>query len=126
VQASGGTVLVVDDENAVRDVARLLLESLGFRTLLASDGIEALAVYRKHRAQIVCVLTDLTMPTLDGEETFRELRRIDPGVRVLLMSGYNEQDAIARFIGKGVAGFIQKPFTLADLTQRLRSLGLLT
>jgi PAS domain S-box-containing protein len=124
VVASGGTILVVDDEAAVRDVARLLLESLGFQTLLASDGIEALAVYGKHRAQIVSVLMDLTMPTLDGEETFRELRRIDPGVRVLLMSGYNEQDAIARFVGKGVAGFIQKPFTLADLTQRLRALGL--
>ena len=119
---SSGTILVVDDEAAVRDVASQLLQSLGFATLLAADGNQALVVYREHRSEIVCVLMDLTMPSLDGEETFRELRRIDPGVRVLLMSGYNEQDAIARFVGKGVAGFIQKPFTLQELTQRLRTL----
>ncbi len=65
---------------------------------------------------------DLTMPHLDGEETFRELRRIEPNVRVLLMSGYNEQDAIARFVGKGLAGFIQKPFNIEDLKNSLRSI----
>jgi CheY-like chemotaxis protein len=79
-------------------------------------------VYRQHLGQIKCVLMDLTMPGLDGEEAFRELRRIDPKACVMLMSGYNEQDAIARFVGKGVAGFIQKPFTLAELEQRLRHL----
>jgi two-component system cell cycle sensor histidine kinase/response regulator CckA len=62
------------------------------------------------------------MPHMDGEEAFRELRRINPNVRVLLMSGYNEQDAIARFVGKGLAGFIQKPFNLEELQERLRAL----
>jgi PAS domain S-box-containing protein len=120
--ANGGTILVVDDEPAVRNVASSMLRDIGFRTLLAEDGNAALAVYRKHASEIVCVLMDLTMPGLDGQETFRELRRIQPDVRVLLMSGYNEQDAISGFVGRGVAGFIQKPFTFSELEQRLRSL----
>jgi PAS domain S-box-containing protein len=119
-----GTILVVDDEDTIRAVAARMLESLGFRVLLASDGREALTLYAERRAEIVGVLMDLTMPHLDGEETFRELRRLDPMVRVLLMSGYNEQDAIARFVGKGLAGFIQKPFNMEDLrTSLLSTLG---
>jgi PAS domain S-box-containing protein len=120
--SSSGAVLVVDDEAAVRDVASNLLRDLGFRTLLAEDGNAALAVYREHAGEIVCVLMDLTMPGLDGRETLRELRRIQPDVRVLLMSGYNEQEAISGFVGRGVAGFLQKPFTSKDLEQRLHSL----
>ena len=116
-----GTILVVDDEETIRAVAARMLESLGFRVILASDGRDALTLYAERRAEIVGVLMDLTMPHLDGEETFRELRRIDPTVRVLLMSGYNEQDAIARFVGKGLAGFIQKPFNLEDLKASLHS-----
>ena len=117
-----GTILVVDDEETVQAVASRMLESMGFRVLLASDGRHALNVYADHRDAIVGVLMDLTMPRLDGEETFRELRRVDPQVRVLLMSGYNEQDAIARFVGKGLAGFIQKPFSIEDLKASLRSI----
>ena len=117
-----GTLLVVDDEETIRAVAARMLESLGFGVILASDGREALTAYTQHRAAIVGVLMDLTMPHLDGEETFRELRRLDETVRVLLMSGYNEQDAIARFVGKGLAGFIQKPFNLEDLKAVLGSL----
>jgi PAS domain S-box-containing protein len=120
--ARGGTILVVDDDAAVRNVASSLLRDLGFRTLLAEDGNAAIAVYQQHAAEILCVLMDLTMPGLDGQETLRALRAIQPDVRVLLMSGYNEQDAISGFVGRGVAGFIQKPFTFSDLEQRLRSL----
>jgi len=117
-----GTVLVVDDEEPVRLIAGKLLKRLGFRTLMAADGDEAIRVYSEHLGKIRCVLMDLTMPRLDGEEAFREIRKIDPDACVMLMSGYNEQDAIARFVGKGVAGFIQKPFTLGELEQRLRHL----
>ena len=119
---AGGTILVVDDEAAIRNVMRKLLEELGFRTLDAPDGAEAIRIYREQRQHILCVLMDLTMPRLDGEEAFRELRRIDPNVRVLLMSGYNEQDAVARFVGKGIAGFIQKPFVLDDLKDQIQRL----
>jgi CheY-like chemotaxis protein len=66
------------------------------------------------------VLLDMTMPRMDGEETFRELRRIRPNVRAILSSGYNEQTATSRFAGKGLAGFIQKPYTLEQLTSEIR------
>jgi two-component system cell cycle sensor histidine kinase/response regulator CckA len=119
---ASGTVLVVDDEETLRAVASQMVEALGLRVLNATDGREAVSVYAQHASDIVGVLMDLTMPHMDGEEAFRELRRINPHVRVLLMSGYNEQDAIARFVGKGLAGFIQKPFNLDELQERLRAL----
>jgi two-component system cell cycle sensor histidine kinase/response regulator CckA len=117
-----GTILVIDDEETVRAVTSRMLEVMGFSTLTAADERDAVALYRERSAEITCVLVDLTMPHLDGEETFRELRRINPDVRVLLMSGYNEQDAIARFVGKGLAGFVQKPFNLSELRERLFAL----
>ncbi len=119
---AGGTILIVDDDINVRKVTSHLVEGLGFRTLEAADGAEALRIYREHASRILCVLMDLTMPRLDGEETFRELRKLQPDVRVLLMSGYNEQDAIARFVGKGLAGFIQKPFMIEELEKQLQRL----
>ncbi len=115
-----GTVLVVDDEEVVREVARQMLEHLGFRVLVAADGTSALEAFRAEREPIRLVLLDMTMPRMDGEETFRELRRLAPELRVILASGYNEQDATSRFVGKGLAGFIQKPFALAELETRIR------
>ena len=115
-----GTVLVIDDERSVLKVARLMLHRCGLEALTARDGVEALDVYREHHEKIVAVLLDMTMPRMDGEETFRELRTIDPDVHVILTSGYNEQDATSHFVGKGLAGFIQKPFTLRGLEAKLR------
>ncbi|HEX9010334.1 MAG TPA: PAS domain S-box protein [Holophagaceae bacterium] len=115
-----GTLLVVDDEEEVRTIAEALLRSLGFEVVLAADGLEALEAYRKAGGKIRAVLMDLTMPHMDGVETFRELRRLDPDCRVILTSGYNEQEAIHEFLGKGLAGFVQKPFLRDDLSRALR------
>jgi PAS domain S-box-containing protein len=116
-----GTILLVDDEETIRVLGRRMLERLGFEVLVASDGREALDVYRQHRAEIEVVLLDLTMPHMNGEEAFRELRRMDPQLRVLMSSGYTENDTAARFAGKGLAGFIQKPYTLELLSESLRA-----
>ena len=113
-------ILVVDDDETVRAVTRRMLELSGFTVLLAADGAEAVALYRE-RPGIDLVLLDLTMPAMDGEETFRELRRLDPGVRVILTSGYSEQDAADRFAGTGLAGFIQKPYRPQDLIEKVRA-----
>jgi len=104
-----GVVLVVDDEETVRETAMMMLEDMGFATIGAENGVEALEIYRKRQDQIDVILMDLTMPKMGGEDCFRELRRINPAVRVVLSSGYNEQDAIQHFTGKHLAGFIQKP-----------------
>ena len=110
-----GSVLVVDDEETIREVAGLMLEDMGFDVLLAENGLVAIDLYRLHQTEIVTVLLDMTMPKMNGEETFRELRRINPDVTVILSSGYNEQDATQHFLGKGLAAFIQKPYAPEDL-----------
>jgi PAS domain S-box-containing protein len=115
-----GTALVVDDEETVRTVAARMLERLGFTVVLAGDGREGVEKFRAEPARYAFVLLDLTMPHLDGEEAFRQMRQIRPGVRVILTSGFNRQDAVTRFTGKGLAGFVQKPFELAALTQVIR------
>ena len=116
-----GRVLVVDDEETVRAVAARILESLGFEIELAADGREAVEKFRAAPARYTLVLLDLTMPHFDGEETFRQLRHLLPGVRVVLMSGFNEQEAVSRFTGKGLAGFVQKPFEVGSLVAAVRS-----
>jgi PAS domain S-box-containing protein len=112
-----GTVLVVDDEEAVRTVARTVLEHRGFTVLTANDGREAIKVYRAHGDAIDVVLLDLMMPHLSGEEVFRELFNLNANARVILSSGYDEQDVTARFAGMGLAGFIQKPYRPAALIE---------
>jgi PAS domain S-box-containing protein len=119
-----GLALVVDDEETVRAVTARTLESFGFTPLTASDGAEGVRVFREHAGELRLVLLDLTMPHMDGEETYRELFRINPAVPVVLMSGFTEKDTIDRFAGKRLAGFIQKPFDRKRLLAKLR--GVLT
>jgi len=122
VRPGSGTVLVVDDEELVRRVAGMILKEAGYDVLLAQDGMEAIEMLRKHGDEIVCVLLDMMMPRMGGEETFTEMRRLRPDIKVLLSSGYNEQTATNRFAGKGLAGFIQKPYTMKVLVARIAEL----
>ena len=117
-----GKVLVVDDEETVRAVSARMLESFGFKAVLACDGVEAVQKFSAAPGDFAAVLMDLTMPHMDGEEAFRRLRQISPQIRVVLMSGFNEQEAINRFTGKGLAGFMQKPFKPDQLRSKLQQL----
>jgi CheY-like chemotaxis protein len=112
-----GAVLVVDDEEVVRELAREVLRDAGFTVYTANNGQQALDVFREHAGEIQVVLLDLTMPQMDGVEAFTDMRRIRDDVRVILSSGYNEQDATERFAGKGLTGFIHKPYAAQDLIQ---------
>jgi CheY-like chemotaxis protein len=115
-----GALLLVDDEEAVRNLCCQMLQRLGFEVLIANDGRQALDIFREHRGEIRCILLDLTMPRLDGEETFQELCRIDPNVRVIMSSGFSEPKTLNPSIEKRLAGFIQKPYQLSDLTALLK------
>jgi len=115
-----GTVLVVDDDEAVRGIAARILAHLGFAVLTAENGARGIDEFRAHAPEIAFVLLDLTMPAMDGEQTFRELRRSHPDVQVILASGYNEQDATSRFAGAGLAGFVKKPYTIEGLATVIR------
>src|SRR5205085_861845 len=96
-----------------------MLEALGYDVVVAKDGPDGLRQLGTAGAALRVILLDLTMPGLDGQQVFRELRQLRPDLPVILMSGYNEQDAVARFTGKGLAGFLQKPFTLDELARRI-------
>jgi len=115
IKGNGRLVLVVDDEASIRSVAALMLENAGYKTLQAADGIEGVEALKAHRDEVDCVLLDMTMPRMGGEEAFTEMRRIRPDLRVVLSSGYNQQTATQRFTGKGLAGFVQKPYTPDNL-----------
>ena len=115
-----GTVLVVDDEEIVRTLCARMVTRAGFQALTAASGEGALTLYREHAAKIVCVILDLTMPELDGVSTFEALKAIEPEVMVILCSGYGEREATRRFAGRGMAGFVQKPYRVARLTAELQ------
>jgi PAS domain S-box-containing protein len=116
----GGTILVVEDEAEVLNVAKIMLERHGFHVLAATDGREAIKLFQKHGRNIVCVLLDMTMPHMDGEETYRELRRIRKDVQVIIASGYSEQEITKRFADHQPAGFIEKPYEAMALMAKLR------
>jgi len=115
-----GTILLVDDEETIRALGREMLEVLGFTVLTACDGRQALEVFREHGEEIEVVILDLTMPNMDGEQTFRELRLLRTDLRVIMSSGYNEHEVSQRFLGKRMTGFIQKPYKLDALSAILR------
>jgi two-component system cell cycle sensor histidine kinase/response regulator CckA len=115
-----GTILLVDDEEPVLDVGGMMLENAGFKVRTATDGREALEVFHQYQGDIVCVVLDLMMPNMDGEETLRELRRIQEDVKVVLSSGYHEQDVTKRLAETDFAGFLKKPYTSDTLIGQLR------
>jgi two-component system cell cycle sensor histidine kinase/response regulator CckA len=116
-----GTVLLVDDEETVRAIGSEMLRELGFRVITANDGREALDEFKAH-PDLYCVILDLTMPHLDGEQTFRGMRMLDPNVKVIMSSGYSEYEVTQKFAGKGLAGFIQKPYKMSALREVLSDL----
>ena len=113
------TVLVIDDEDIVRSIAKGVLSRCGLEVLTANGGVEGIDVFRRKQREISLVVLDLTMPDLSGEEVLRELQAIRPDVKVLLSSGYSEVEIKARFSGKRLAGFVQKPYTAAALKDKV-------
>ena len=119
-QIFSGTVLVVDDEEMVSEVAKQMLEYLGFDVITATNGVEALELLKEHDGKLVCVLLDLMMPKMDGEQTFLEMKRLNLITPAILCSGYNETDAVELLIEKGLSGYIQKPFSIQFMRETLK------
>ncbi len=114
---AGGTILVVDDDPCVRAVTTRMVEAAGFEVLQAVDGRHGVEVFSQKSEQIRAVVLDMAMPNLNGREAFEEMRRIRPDVKVLLISGFSEEEA---FEGAGPSGFLQKPFKPEDLNGKLQ------
>ena len=117
--AGGGTILLVDDEDMVLEVGTRVLEKLHYAVLKAENGRDAVALFARHLDQVVLVILDLNMPGMSGGAVFEELRKLKPDVKILLTSGYGLGGQTQGLLASGGCGFIQKPFTIAALTQRL-------
>ncbi len=116
-----GAILLVDDEDAVRRVAKAALERYGYTVTLAEDGYQAVDIFSRTEEQMILVILDVAMPGMGGEETFRRLKAIRPEVPVLLSSGFDELEAARRFQDGGIAGFLQKPYTVAQLAEKVKA-----
>jgi two-component system cell cycle sensor histidine kinase/response regulator CckA len=113
-------VLVVDDEFQVRYLLKRLLEREGYSVLLAEDGRQAVRLYRQHGDEIDLVLLDMSMPQMDGPETFERLRELDPQVRVLVSSGHTADSQVQEILAAGVLGFLQKPYHISSILDQVR------
>ncbi len=113
-------VLVVDDEKIVRGFLALGLRSAGFAIWQADSGLQALELYRAHRDEIDVVLLDVRMPGMNGAQTFAALRELDPAVPCCFMSGDPGDVSISALLARGAAGFVAKPFSVADVTALVR------
>jgi PAS domain S-box-containing protein len=121
LKRGSGTILVVDDEDTVRQTARNILKKLGFEVLLADNGQAGVDVLRDQGELVSLVILDLTMPVMGGEQAFDSMRAIRKDVRIVLMSGYDKAEAAARTAGKDFTGFLQKPFTVDRLSEAVTS-----
>ncbi len=117
-----GLILVVDDDDFARDAASRLLEERGFSTVEATNGREAVAIFREHSDRVAGVLLDMTMPRMGGERTVRELRRLRADVRIVLTSGHSEQEVLRRFGTDEPDGFLAKPYGKRELARAFRPL----
>ncbi len=116
-KGKGEAILVVDDDEAVGEVAAELLQNAGYTTLLAKDGEEALALYTEHYRNIRLVLTDMVMPKMDGASLIRSLRSVQPSVKIIAMSGLMDKEKLMKMAGVESGAFITKPFTGETLLQ---------
>ena len=111
--------LVVDDEDAIRNVLVRCLSRLGWKTLEAADGEEAIRTHRDHLGQIDLLLCDYLMPRVDGLEAARRIRGLEPKLPVIMMSGFAKEDASDSFRAEGFSHFLMKPFALQDVKKLL-------
>jgi CheY-like chemotaxis protein len=116
---NGELILVVDDEESIREITRGTLETFGYRVLTANDGTEALAHYVDHKDEIAVVLTDMMMPFMDGPATIRALRKINPAIRIIAASGLIGGHKTGEASLEGVSMFLSKPYTAEKLLKAL-------
>lgn len=117
-----GTLLIVDDEETVRDVCREMLERCGFNVLCVADGFEGVQVMKEHGSFVDCIIFDLCIDAKDALAGLSEIRRYNPSAKVILSSGYTAKEAALRFAGMGVSGFLQKPFHMQTLVARVNEI----
>ncbi len=117
-----GTILIVDDEHIIRSFGKSALLSLGYKVFEASDGLEAVEIYKQKKNEIDAVILDLIMPKMGGGQAFKKMKEINPDIKVLLSSGYSINDTTQELLDAGAKGFLQKPFDMKKLSRELRKI----
>ncbi len=120
VRLRGNTVLIVDDEESLRSLMADALQAEGATVIQAVDGEDGIEQFHEHRSVLDAVVLDLTMPKLNGEEVFRQIKALRPDLPIVLCSGYTQEDVAKQFVGVELDGFIEKPFTPSQLIEKLR------
>lgn len=113
------TILVVDDEEMIKDLARDILARYGYSVLTAGSGEEAVEVYRRHKIEIAVVVLDIVMSGVGGREVFRRIREIEPAAQVIVSSGYDQERDADDLLREGAAGFVKKPYRIAELVGKV-------
>lgn len=116
------TVLFIDDEDVIIDVGKDILKALGYKPLLAKGGKEGIGIYKRSQDKIHVVILDMIMPDMGGGEAYAQLKEINPDVKVLLSSGYSINGQATEILKQGCDGFIQKPFNVRQLSQKIREI----
>jgi CheY-like chemotaxis protein len=120
-RGQGELILVVDDEDSIREITKTALETNSYKVLLASDGIEAVALYTQHKEEISVVLIDMMMPSMDGPTTIRVLQKINPKVKIIGVSGLVSNHEMIKLLGNSVKTFLPKPYTSNELLKNLQA-----
>jgi len=116
------TILLVDDEDTILDVGEEILKELGYTVVRAKGGIEAIKAFKENRDKIDMVILDMIMPDIGGSEVYDKLKEINPEIKVLLSSGYSIDTMATEIMNKGCNGFIQKPFNVGKISQKIREI----
>lgn len=119
---SSHTILIIDDEEMIRELAREILEMEGYKILCAQDGIEGISIFKDSKEKIDCIILDLTMPRMSGRETFLKLRKINRDVNIILSTGHSKDETAQEIIALGVQGVVQKPYRIEELLRAVQKI----
>ena len=114
------TVFLIDDDDMIADVSELILKNSGYDVVIAKSGKEAIEVYKENHSGIDMVILDMILPDMGGGDTYDRLKEINPGIKVLLASGYDIDSQASDIMERGCDGFIQKPFNMNELLEKIR------
>ena len=113
------TILIVDDEPLIRKIAERIITSMGYNTIVAEDGGEAIDIFEKRYKEIDCILLDLVMPILSGKETYIKLKEISQDIKVIISSGFRKDERVDEMVELGISGFLQKPYTVNQMKDEI-------
>jgi len=114
-----GTILIIDDEELIRVTTKKMLQTSGYKVITADNGEEGVRIFKENHNEIIAVILDMAMPKKSGRDSFFEMKDYDPDVKVLLATGYKHDERSEEIIKSGVKGFIQKPYTICELSRAI-------